>query len=166
MNQKAHIAGGLILAAAVMIAGIPPFTASLVVFGGLFNDLDCVDIPWSTQGVHRKLFHNVYILGFFAALSMKYPFFLYWVLGMALHNVMDLFSGAPVYLLWPVSSKGEHIGIGGWGVPNSSMLSFPVGVIIAFVFSTGYLVVTGHLREAIALLKKLFELLSSYFRFF
>ncbi len=158
MNQKAHITGGIILAAAVMFAGIPPFTASLAVFGSMFNDLDCVDIPWSTQGVHRKLFHNIYILGFFAALSMKYPFLLYWVLGIALHNAMDLFSGAPVYLLWPVSYKGDHIGVGGWGVPNSSRLSFPVGVLIAVVFSTGYLVATDHLGDFIAVLRNLWEL--------
>lgn len=158
MNQKAHITGGIILATAAMIAGVPPLVASLVAFGGMFNDLDCVDIPWSTQGVHRKLFHNIYILGFFAAFSMKYPFLLYWVLGVALHNVMDLFSAAPVYLLWPVSYKGNHIGIGGWGVSNDSVFSFPVGIFIAVVFSTVYLVVTDHLGDAIALLKKIWDL--------
>lgn len=158
MNQKAHITGSIILAGAAMIAGTPPLTASLVAFGSMFNDLDLIDVPWSEQGVHRKLFHNIYILGFFAALSMKYPFFLYWVLGMALHNVMDLFSGAPVYLFWPVSYKGEHIGVGGWGVPNSSMFSFPAGILIALVFSAGYLVVTDHLGDAITLLRNLWEL--------
>jgi len=159
MNQKAHITGGILLAAAVMIAGIPPLTASFVVFGGMFNDVDHVDIPLSSQGVHRKLLHNIYVIGLFLALSIKYPPLFYWALGMFLHNVMDMFSGAPVYLLWPISHEGEHIGVGGWGVPNKSIFSFPVGVVIAVLFSTAYLVATGHLGDAIALLKKLWELL-------
>ena len=162
MNQKAHITGGIILATAAMIAGVYPLTASLVVFGSMFNDLDCVNISWSTQGLHRKLFHNIFILGFFAALSMKYSFLLCWVLGMALHNVMDLFSGGPVYLLWPLSYKGP-LGIGGWGVPNDSVLSVPVGIVIAILFSTGYLVVTDHLGDALFLLRKIWDLFRNTF---
>ena len=157
MNQKTHIAGGIILAAAAMIAGIAPLTASLIVFGGMFNDLDGVDIPWSSQGVHRKLFHNIFVIGLFLALSLKYPFVIYWALGMVLHNVMDMFSGAPVYVLWPLSRGGDHIGVGGWGVPNKSWASWLVGVVIAVLFSTGYLAVTGHLEDAYALVEKIWE---------
>ncbi len=158
MNQKAHIASGILLASAAMIAEIPPLTASLIVFGGMFNDLDCAEVLFSGR-FHRKLFHNIFIIGFFLALSTKYAPLVYWALGMSLHNVMDLFSGAPVYLFWPVSYKENQFGIGGWGVPNDSFLSFPVGVVIAVAVSGGYLAVTGYLGEALLLLRNLWEFL-------
>jgi membrane-bound metal-dependent hydrolase YbcI (DUF457 family) len=158
MNQKAHITGGVLLATAAMIAEIPPLTASLIVFGGMFNDLDYADILFSRR-YHRKLLHNIYVILLFLGLSTKYPPLGYWALGMCLHDIMDMFSGSPVYVLWPVSLRGEHIGVGGWGVPNKSVFSFPVGTLIAVAFCTGYLVVTGYLGEAITLMKKLWELL-------
>jgi hypothetical protein len=156
MNQKAHITGGIILAGTVMFTGVPPLTASLVVFGTLFNDLDYPKIPF-TGRYHRKLFHNIYVIGLFLALSVQWPFLLYWASGMLLHDVMDMFSGGPVYLLWPVPYKGEHIGIGGWGVPNKSPFSLPLGVLIAVLLSIGYVTATGHLGDAISLLERLYE---------
>ncbi len=153
MNQKAHITGGIILAGAIMIAGEPPLAASFAAFGSLFNDLD---LRW----FHRKLLHNIYAIGIFLALSLKYPPFVYWALGMFLHNVMDLLSSSPVYLLWPVSREGEHLEVGGWGVTNTSILSFPTGVGIASLFSLGYVTATGHLEDVMALLRDLLELFS------
>jgi hypothetical protein len=157
MNQKAHMAGGLILATAAMLAGVPPLTASLIVLGGLFSDLDIADIPVSSQGVHRRLLHNVFVVGFFGVLSLKFPFLMYWAMGMCLHIVMDMFSGSPVYILWPVPYNGDQIGVGGWGVPNDSVFSFPVGMFLAILFSAGYLLVTNHLLEVLELGKKLLE---------
>ncbi len=154
MNQKAHIVGGIFLATAVMIGEVPPFTASLTVFGTMFCDLD----RFSRH--HRKLFHNIFVVLVFLGLALKFPPSFYWALGVLLHDVMDMFSSAPVYLFWPVPREGEHIEVGGWGVANKSMLSFPVGVLSAVVFSTGYLVLTGHLGDAIALLKKILDLIS------
>ncbi len=153
MNQKAHTTGGIILAGALMITGEPPFAASFAAFGSLFNDLD---LRW----FHRKLLHNIYVTGIFLALSLKYPPFAYWALGMFLHNVMDLMSSSPVYLLWPVSREGEHLEIGGWGVANMSILSFPVGVGTALLFSLGYMAATGHLEDVIVLFRNILELFS------
>ncbi len=156
MNQKAHITGGILLAAIAMIAGTSPLTASLIVFGGMFNDLDCLDIPWCSRGVHRKLLHNIYVIGLFAALSAKFSPFLYFALGVCLHDVMDLFSGAPVYLLWPLPI-GEHGETGGWGVPNKSMLSFPVGIGVAASFSAGYITLINYREEILAILQNVWE---------
>ena len=153
MNQKAHITGGILLAGAIMITGEPPLAASFAVFGSLFNDLD---LRW----FHRKLLHNIYVIGIFLAFSSKYPPFAYWALGMILHNAMDFFSSSPVYLLWPIFHDGEHVEIGGWGVANTSILSFPVGVGIALLFSLGYVTATGHLEDIVALFRTLWELFS------
>jgi hypothetical protein len=157
MNRKAHTTGGLILATAAMLAGVPPLTASLIVFGGLFSDLDIVDIPVSSQGVHRRLLHNVFVVGVFGVLSLRFHFLVYWVMGMCLHIAMDTFSGSPVYILWPVPHNGEQIGVGGWGVPNDSVFSFPLGMVLALLFSAGYLAVTNHLLEVLELGKRLLE---------
>ncbi len=158
MNQKAHITGGIILATAVMIAGNSPFVASLAVFGGMFNDIDRVEV--FSRRFHRKLFHNIFIIGIFLVLSMKYQPLVYWAAGMFLHDVMDVFSGSSVYFLWPVSHEGEHYEVGGWGVPNKSVLSFPVGVVIAVLFSGGYLIATGHFGDAVAVWEKILGLFS------
>lgn len=159
MNQKAHFTGGIILAAAVLIAGYPPLIASLAAIGSLFNDLDCVDIPLSTLGVHRKLLHNIFIIGFLLILSMKFQPLVYLGMGMLLHNAMDMFSASPVYLLWPLFREGDS-GVGGWGVPNVSMLSFPVGMAIAVVFSAVYIVGGGHLEDAIDVWERFLNLFS------
>lgn len=161
MNQKAHMVGGLILATAAMLAGVPPLTASLIVFGGLFSDLDIVDIPISSQGVHRRLLHNVFVVGFFGVLSLRFPFLMYWVMGMCLHIVMDMFSGSPVYIFWPVPHNGDQIGVGGWGVPNDSVFSFPMGMVLALLFSAGYLAVTNHFWEVVELGKRVLEYIFS-----
>lgn len=155
MNQKAHIIGGIILATAAMIAGNSPYTASLAALGGMFNDLDRVDIPISSKGVHRKLFHNVFAVSVFLLLSTWFQPLIFWAAGMFLHDVMDVFSGSPVCLLWPLSHEGEHYEVGGWGVSNKSMLSLPMGVIVAVMFSAGYLLVTGHLEDAILVWEKI-----------
>ncbi|MBU7036945.1 MAG: metal-dependent hydrolase [Theionarchaea archaeon] len=157
MNQKAHLVGGLILATAAMLAGCPPLTASLIVFGGLFCDLDIVDIPVSSQGVHRRLLHNVFVAGAVGVLSYWVPFLMYWLMGMCLHIAMDMFSSSPVYVLWPVPHRGNQIGIGGWGVSNDSIGSFPVGCLVALLFSAGYLVGTDHFWEVVELGKRLLE---------
>jgi membrane-bound metal-dependent hydrolase YbcI (DUF457 family) len=125
----------------------------------MFNDMDYAEIPWISKRYHRKLFHNIFVIGLFAALSLKFLPLGLWALGMLLHNVMDMFSSSPVYVVWPVSREGEHWGVGGWGVPNRTMLSCPVGIGVAAIFSVGYLTATGHLPHCIALVKNLCDLL-------
>jgi membrane-bound metal-dependent hydrolase YbcI (DUF457 family) len=161
MNQKAHMAGGLILATAAMLAGVPPLTASLIVFGGLFCDLDIVDINIISKGVHRRLLHNVFVVGFFGVLSLRFPFLVYWVMGMCLHIIMDMFSSSPVYIFWPVPHNGDQIGVGGWGVPNDSVVSFPLGIVLSLLFSAGYLLATNHFWEVLELGKRLLEFIFS-----
>ena len=136
-------------------------TASLIVFGGLFCDLDIVDIPVSSQGLHRRLLHNVFVVGAIGVVSFRIPFLVYWVMGMCLHIVMDMFSSSPVYVLWPIPHNGGQIGVGGWGVPNSSVFSFPLGVMLAIMFSAGYLAVTDHFWEVVDLGKRLLEYIFS-----
>lgn len=138
MQKIQHTLSGAVVAFAFIFVASPQFPDSVILFvmvlaGSMFPDID-------TEFMHRALLHNVGVLLFLALFVPLYHPLIFFVAGIILHLILDVFSEGNIRLLFPADAilKGRLTDFLNLdfirGVPNDSTLAWVVtGLVTAFV---------------------------------
>lgn len=148
MNERGHVANAVLLGVGITVImqgelALPSIKALFaitvpVMLGALFPDID------TSFGTHRKTFHNLAVLGAFAAFPIVFGNLHYVWIGVATHYALDILgSRRGIALFYPFP---EEYGVP-FGVPVSSkwadavtlaVTAFELAVIAVVVRTEAY----------------------------